>query len=543
MRHSGDAPHAAPDPSTRPPMTPTQRWTLLTAVLGSSIVFLDGTIVNAALPRIGRELPASLMGVLEGQTYVTSGYLATLAALLVLAGALADFYGRRRVFIIGLIGFGLTSVLCGLAPTLEILVLARVLQGAAGALLVPGAIAIITAGFEGPARAKAFGTWASATSAMALLGPVVGGALVDTAGWRLGFLVNVPLVAVALYAAVRHMPESRDEQASGRFDWLGSLVAILAVGGLAFGTIRGQDRQWQDPLAFASLGVGLVALVAFPILMARRPHPLVPLSLFRNRSFAVINLATLLIYAALYTLFSFQVLLLQGVLGYTALASSASGLPTGVLLTFLSSRVGGLVARYGARPFLTLGPLLMAAGLLWWSRIPADSAAWPASLADPATLVPPPSFFVDVLPAVLLFGIGISMVVAPLTSTLMGSVPTRNAGLASAINNAVSRVGQPILSALIFVVISGSFYAAVAATTGVDPADPALRAIQPLNPPPAGTDPALAAAARTASVDAFHLATRVAAVLVALGGLVSFVGLRAGQTTEASAATPTPEAA
>lgn len=511
-------------------MTPTQRWTLLAAILGSAIVFLDGTIVNIALKVIGETLPATFVSTLEGQTYIASGYLATLAALLVLAGALADYYGRRRVFAIGLAGFGITSVLCGVAPNLELLALARLLQGAAGALLVPGSLSVITAVFDGPARARAFGLWAAATSATATLGPPIGGILVSTAGWRVAFLINVPLVALALWATLRHMPESRDEQASPRFDWIGALAGVVAIGGLAFGAIRGQDRQWQDPLAFAALGVGAAATVAFPVLMSRRANPLVPLSLFRSRPFATINLSTLLIYGALYVMAYFQNLFLQGALGYTPLAAAIIGLPTGILLTILSARVGVWAGRYGARPFLVAGPLIMALGQLWFARIPASSTGWNARFDSVASLVPPAAVLSDVLPGVLLFGVGISLVVAPLTSTLMGSVPVRNAGIGSAINNAVSRVGQPLLSAVIFIVVSGAFYGTLGdRLPGVDPSSPELRAqVQPLNPPRTGTPAPIAEAARVASTDAFHVAALACAALLAGGGLVNWIGLRPG---------------
>ena len=509
-------------------MTTTQRWTLAVAILGSAIVFLDGTIVSVALQRIGAELPATIIGVLEGQTYVTSGYLATLAALLILAGALADYYGRRRIFGIGLAGFGISSVLCGLAPNLELLALFRVLQGATGALLVPGSLSIITATFDGPARARAFGIWAAATSGTTLLGPVVGGLLVDGVSWRAAFLANVPLIAIALYATVRHMEESRDETATGRFDWLGAGVVAIAVGGLAFGAIRGQENEWQDPLAFAALGLGAVSTVLFPILMARRPNPLVPLSLFRIRSFAVINLSTLLIYGALYGAFGFQSLFLQGTLGYTALAAGLVGIPSSVLLTTLSARVGSIAGRIGVRPFLTVGPFIMAAGLAWWARIPSSSEGWQASLAAPASLVPSASVLIDVVPAVILFGAGISLVVAPLTSALMASVPVRNAGLGSAINNAVSRVGQPLLAAIIFIVVSGSFYATLAERVpGLDASAPETRAaVQPLNRPVPGTDVRIAEAARVASTDAYRLAMLVGVALLVAGGLTNWIGLR-----------------
>jgi EmrB/QacA subfamily drug resistance transporter len=519
-------------------MTETQRWTMLAAVLGSSVVFLDGTIVNVALPKIGETLPATVVSVLEGQTYVLSGYLATLSALLILAGAVADYYGRRRVFAIGLAGFGATSMLCALAPTLELLAVFRVLQGATGALLVPGALSIITATFEGEARGRAFGIWAASTSGLLLLGPIIGGVLVAVVSWRAAFFINGPLVVLGLWATLRHMEESRDEKASGHFDWLGAFVAVVAVGGLAFGAIRGEAQRWQDPSAFVALGVGVAATVAFPFLMARRPHPLVPLQLFRSRVFTVINLSTLLIYGALYVSGYFQVLFLQGVLGYTPVASGMIGLPTGILLTVLSTRVGALAGRIGPRPFLVAGPLIMAAGLLWLARIPSTSSAWAADITDPASLIPPPGVLIDVLPSMLAFGIGISLVVAPLTSALMSSVAVRFAGVASAINNALSRVGSPLLSAVIFIVVSGTFYSTLAAKVpGVDPASPELRQIvQPIDKPKPNAPPEIQAAASQASTDAFHVAAVTCAALLVAGAAVNFVGLRGGRPRGSEAA-------
>jgi EmrB/QacA subfamily drug resistance transporter len=507
-------------------VTPRQRWTLLATIIGSGIVFLDGTIVNVALPRIGQDLPASLIGVLEGQTYIVSGYLAVLAALLILAGALSDHYGRRRVFGIGLASFGVTSVVCGLAPTLELLTIARLFQGAAGALLVPGSLAIITNAFEGQQRARAFGIWAAATSALTVLGPIAGGVLVDSVGWRASFLVNVPLIVIALFA-LRHVEESRDTSGDGRFDWLGSLVATLAVGGLAFGVIRGEQKAWADPIAWVSLAIGAISLVAFPILMAKRPHPLVPLELFRDRTFAAINLATFFIYGALYISQSYQGLLVQNVLGYTATAAGAIGLPAGIMLTLLSTRIGTLAGRIGSRGFLVAGPLIMAAGLLWFVRLPTDSAAWEATFSQPATLIPPSDVLIDVLPAVLLFGLGIALIVAPLTSTLMNSVPTTRSGLGSAINNSISRVGAPLIGALIFIAISATFYSVLGSLTGLDTnASDIRQAFPPLNPPRADANDAQLEAVRQASVDAFHQAMLVSAALLGVGGAVSFFGLR-----------------
>jgi EmrB/QacA subfamily drug resistance transporter len=517
-------------------MTRAQRWTLLAAIVASGIVFLDSTIVNLALKRMGEELPRlTSIGILEGQAYVGSGYLAVLAALLIIAGALADRYGRRRIFVIGLTSFGVISVLCGLAPTLEFMIVARLLQGAAGALLVPGSLAIITAAFTGAGRARAFGLWAAATSALTLLGPIVGGLFVDNLTWRLAFLINVPLVAVALFAAIRHVEESRDPDASGHFDWLGSIVGALAVGGLAFGAIHGQETHWSDPVAWISLAVGAICLVAFPILMAITPHPLVPLSLFRNREFASINLATFLIYGALYVSFTYTALLYQGTLGYTATGAAIIGLPAGILLATLSARIGALTGRFGARRFLVAGPLIVAAGQLWLARIPASSEPWQAELGNPSTLIPPLDAIVDVLPANIAFGLGMAMVVAPLTSTLMNSIPSRNSGLGSAINNALSRVGQPLIGAVIFIAITAAFYNILGSMVpGIDTTDPAVRAaIVPLNPVPPGTPDQVAAAAKEASVSAFHLAALVSAGLMAAGAAVCAIGLRSGSATRA----------
>jgi predicted MFS family arabinose efflux permease len=324
-------------------------------------------------------------------------------------------------------------------------------------------------------------------------------------------------------------------------------VAVLAVGGISFGSIRGQEKQWNDALAFIALGIGLVSLVAFPILMARRRNPLVPLALFRIRRFAIINLSTLLIYAALYVNLGFQSLMLQNVLGYTATASGAIGLPVGIMLTVFSARVGAAAGRIGARPFLTIGPLLMAAGLVWLARIPSTSAPWLALIENPASLIPPPSTLIDVLPSMLLFGVGISLVVAPLTSTLMSSVPVHNAGVASAINNAISRVGQPIVAAIIFIVVSGAFYAALAShVPGVDANSAAIRkAVQPLNPPASSAPAPVVAAARDASTDAFHLAALVSAGLLTAGAVVNYVGLResGASTTERAAGATDPAGA
>ncbi len=517
-------------------MTPRQRLILLATIAGSAMVFLDGTVVNVALPKIGEELPASLVGVLEGQVYVTAGYLATLSALLVLAGALGDQYGRRRVFTIGLIGFTAASVLCGLAPSFEILIAARILQGVGGALLVPGSLAILTATFEGPARGRAFGLWAAATAALNLLGPIVGGILVTTVSWRVAFLLNLPIGLAAIWLTLRAVPESRREGARG-LDWLGAAVAGIAVAGLSFGAIRGREQEWHDALAIAALVAGAIAAVAFPILMARRRDPLVPLELFRNRRFSAINLSTFLIYGALYTQFLIQSLFLQGALGYTPLGAALVGIPGTVFLILVSARAGELASRIGARRFLVGGPLLMAIGASVWFLVGAGSPPWLASITDPATLVPPVAVVVGPFVAATIFGVGLSLLVAPLTTVLMSSVPVDRAGLASAINNAVSRIGQPLVIAAVFIAVTESFYATLAAAVaGVNPTDPRLHAsIQPLNMPPPGTDPLLAAAARGASTDAFHLAIGVSIALLVLGAAVNWWGIRDDDAARAQA--------
>ena len=502
-----------------------KRWILVAAVLGSGIVFLDSTVVNVALPRIGRDLSRSFLGVLEGQSYVYNAYLLTLSALLILAGALNDFYGRRRMFLLGLLGFGVTSVLCGLAPTMELLVLFRILQGAAGALLVPGALALITANFSGEEQGRAFGLWAGASAGTTLFGPVIGGFLVDSISWRAAFLINVPLIALAAWATWRHVPESRNEDATAQFDWIGAGIVFLAVGGMAFGAIYGQQRAWRDPGGYAALAVGAVATIALPFWMKRAKHPLIPLELFRFRNFTVTNISTLLIYGSLYVTFYYLGLFQQGTLGYTAAAAGAGGIPGSLFLIFLSSRFGALASRYGPRWFMAVGPVIMALGVLWFARVPSSSVPWQIRPGDAASYLPSVSWLVDFLPGSIIFGIGICIMVAPLTTALMTSVPVRNSGLASAINNAISRVGPQLAGAMIFVFLTNSFYSFLGSRlTGVDVSSAAFRAqVSPLNTP---ADPNLIAVVREASTSSVHLAMFVGAALLLIGALVNAIGIR-----------------
>ena len=518
--------HARPVPLThshaRRALMSSKSWTLVAAILGSSIVFLDSAVLPVALEAIGRE-DRLYVSVLEGQNYIQYGYLLSLSALLVLAGALSDYFGRRRVFVVGLVGFGITSLLCALAPNLEALILARIAQGASGAVLVPGSLAILTNNFEGEEQGRAFGVWAAASGVAPILGPFVGGILVDELSWRWIFLLNVPFIAVATWAALTHTQESRDDEATGHFDWLGAVFVILSVGGLSFGAIYGQQRQWQDPVAFVALGVGALATVAMPFYFSRASHPLIPLRMFRSRNFTVTNVSTLLIYGSLYVLALFQPIYMLGALGYTPPAVGLGSIPGPLFLVFLSTKFGTLASRYGPRWFMTIGPLIMAAGVLWLARVPPDSEPWQLRLADPSTYLPSQGYLVDFLPASLLFGFGLAVMVAPLTTALMRSVPGRQAGLASAINNAISRVGPQLAGALIFVIVTASFYSSLAARVpGLDVSSPEVRAaIAPLNRPEPGVPGAVAAAAREASTVAFHLAMLTAAGLLVAGALAN----------------------
>ncbi len=510
-------------------------WTLVAVVLASGIVFLDSTVVNVALDAIGGELPAAFVAPLEGQSYIVFGYLLTLSALLILAGALADVYGRRRMFLIGLGGFGASSVLCGVAPDMELLIAFRLLQGAFGALLVPTSLAIITATFDGEERGRAFGIWAAASGATTLLGPPLGGFLVDAISWRVVFLINVPLVLLGLYAGARHVAETRNPDAEGRFDWLGAVVVAIAVGGLSFGAIRGQQQQWNDLLAWAGLLLGAAATVAAVPMMLRRRDPLIPPFLFRSRNFTVTNISTLLIYGALYVYSYLSAIFVQGTIGYSALAAGLMGLPTSILLTAFSTSAGSLAGRYGPRWFMTVGPGLMALGLLWFVRLPVDSTAWQASLADPISLFPPPAYWIDFLPAIILFGVGLTIMVAPLTTALMNSVPERNSGIASAINNAISRVGPLLAGAVIFVAITAAFYSGMQSrvpSMNVDDVG-VRRDFSPLNQPADSVPGSQVRAANEASTDAFHLAMLIAALLCATGAAVNGIGIRNQPTAAA----------
>lgn len=509
-------------------MTRQKRWTLIAAIMGSGIVFLDSTVVNVALPKIGEDLHTHLLGTFAAENFVYYGYLLSLSSLLILAGALNDYYGRRRMFAVGLAGFGATSLLCGLAPTMELLIAFRVLQGAAGALLVPGSLAIITATFEGEEQGRAFGLWAGASAATTILGPFVGGLLVEGISWRAAFFLNLPLLVVALYATIGHVQESRDEEASSHFDWLGAAVIFLAVGGLSFGAIIGQQENWHGALPYLALAVGAVSAVAFPFLMMRSAHPLVPLELFRSRNFTVTNISTLLIYGALYVTFAFVTIYVIGTLGYNPAAAGLVGIPGTLLLVLFSTRFGKLAARYGPRIFMSLGPAIMGLGILWFARLPASTHPWVFELRHISTWAPPANYWRDLLPGYLVFGAGLTMMVAPLTTALMTSVPKQNSGVGSAVNNAISRVGPQLAGALIFVAIAASFYHGIASRVpGVDTSSSQFRnQVAPLNQPADSVSAEVKRAARDSSAHAFHIGMVIAAGLLFAGAAVNAVGIR-----------------
>jgi EmrB/QacA subfamily drug resistance transporter len=408
------------------------------------MAFIDATAVNVALPSIGRELHASLSGL----QWTVTAYTLTLAALILLGGSLGDRYGRRRVFLIGVGWFAAASLVCGIAQTSWQLVIARGVQGVGGALLTPGSLALIQSSFRPGDRARAIGLWSSLAGIAGLIGPFLGGVLVDAVSWRLVFLLNVP-VAVLVVVAGRHVPESRDPDRCGRFDVLGAVLGALALGGITYALITaGEDPGRADVAVSGALGV--LAGVGFVLRERRAASPMLPPRLFADRQFSGANLATLVIYGALGGGSLFLVLQLQTVLGYPASTAGAAMLPSIVLLTLLSPRGGALATKIGPRVPMTVGPLVVAAGALWLTGV--DGSA---------------PYYLEVLPGSLLQGLGMAITVAPLTATVLAAAPDAMAGVASGVNNAVARAGQLLAIAALPVVVglSGTDYAHPAAFT------------------------------------------------------------------------------
>ena len=400
---------------------------MVAAALGSGVAFLDGSVVNVALPAIGRDVGGGF-SVLQ---WVLDGYLLSLSALLLLGGALGDRYGRRRVFLVGLTIFTVASLGCGLAPTGSVLILARLVQGVGGALLIPGSLALIDATVQLQDRGRAIGTWAGLSGVASALGPFLGGWLVDAASWRWVFFINVPLAAAAMVVTVRHVPESRDTSATGRLDLAGAGSVTLGLGGIIFALIEAPVRGWT-PLTVAAVVVGTVALAAFPLIEHRQRAPLVPPSLFHSAQFTGANLVTLAVYTGLGGALFLLALQLQQSLGYTALAAGLSFLPFTVIMLLLSSRIGALAQRVGPRWPMTIGPLVAGAGLALLVRA-----------------VPGASYLSGVLPGVAVFGLGMAITVAPLTSAVLASVEEEHVGAASGANNAISRIASLLAVAVL----------------------------------------------------------------------------------------------
>jgi EmrB/QacA subfamily drug resistance transporter len=480
-----------------------QRLTLIATILGSTVVFLDSTVVNVALPAI-RD---GLHGGLAGQQWVVEAYMLTLVSLLLVGGSLGDQFGRKRMFVFGLIGFGATSALCAISPSVEFLVGARALQGVTGALLVPGSLAIVAATFEGEARGRAVGTWTAWTGIATVIGPAGGGALIGLTSWRAIFWVNLPLIAATVALTLHSVEESRDPDAFRGIDWGGIVLSAAGLGGPVFALIEQPDRGWSDPLVWVPLVAGVACFALFLLHEARARHPMMDLGLFRIRNFAIANLTTLSAYAGLIGGLFFVGLFLQQVAGYSPLEAGLATTPISVILFALSPRWGKLASGTGPRLPMTLGPIVGGLGLLLMLRV--------GSGAD---------YVVDVLPAILVFGFGLSATVAPLTATVLDSVPEHQVGVASGINNGVSRVAGLLAIAILGAVISARF----AAIAG-----------------PGVSGGPLTSNAPDASTAAFHLGVVIAGVLMILGGIASGLWIenpkRSTQAVPAGGAAPAGE--
>jgi EmrB/QacA subfamily drug resistance transporter len=502
------------------------RLTLVATILGSTIVFLDATVVQVALPALGDDLDTGL----ADQQWVVEAYLLALVTLLLVGGSLGDQFGRRRMFVAGLVGFGATSILCAIAPSSELLIAARALQGLAGALLVPGSLAILASTFEGAERGKAVGTWTAWSGIATVIGPAGGGLLVDELSWRWIFWVNVPLIVATVALTQYAVRESRDPQASPVIDWFGILLSAAAFGGPTFALIEQPRYGWGDPVVAVPLVAGLVCLAAFVVWEMRYRHPMMDVALFRIRNFSVTNGATVLVYGGLYGGFFFITIFLQQTAGYSALQAGLATTPISVMLFVLSPWFGKLASGTGPRLPMSAGPLVAGIGMLMLIRVDAD-----------------PTYLTDVLPGVFVFALGLAATVAPLTATVLDSVDERHTGIASGINNGLSRVAGLLAIAAIGAVISAQFIATVDdQLAGASLGDEARSAVdqakeKPLGEPPTeDLDPAQAdqvvAAVTEGNESGFHVGMGIAGGLMIVGGLVAAVGIQNPRRREAPAA-------
>ena len=407
-------------------MTRKQQLTLLATIVGSGIVILDSTVVNLALPKIAHNLHGSFADL----QWIADGYLLSLSALILLGGSLGDIFGRKKMYLTGLVGFGVMSLLCGLAPSTGALIAARLLQGVFGALLVPGGLAIINTNFPLAERSAAIGTWSAASAVFAALGPLVGGYILDITSWRWIFLINVPLVIFCYAVGSTNITEGKDT-AVRRIDTKGAVLAMLSLAGITYGLIEGPTNHWQAK-AIIAVVAGLLLAVVFVLAEKRSKDPMVPLKLFASRNFSGANLMTFGMYGALSAFLFSLVIYMQTTMHYSSIKAGLSLLPVTIMLTLFSRRVGVLAGKYGAKLFMTIGPWVAAAGILSLLHLGASSG-----------------YATSVLPGVVLFAIGLTLIVAPLTTTVMTSVSDASSGIASGINNAVSRVAGLICVAIL----------------------------------------------------------------------------------------------
>ena len=503
--------------SSSAPAAPNQTLILVAAILGTAVVTVDSTVVNVALPAIEEDLG----GGLAGQQWTSNAYLVTLGSLLLIGGSLGDIFGERRVFALGVLAFGVTSLGCALAPTIELLVAARALQGVAGALLTPAALAVIVGNFAPAERGKAVGTWTAWGAIGTVLGPLIGGQLVDTASWRWIFAINVPIVLVTLVLILRVVPAGRERDPDARVDVVGALLCAFGLAGVTFGLIEQPLRGWSDPMVALPMLLGAALFAGFVIWEARAAHPMLPLGLFRRRNFAFGNIETFAMYGGLGLLFFFLVLYLQQVAGYSALAAGTSSLPVTVVMFLASRRFGAMADRYGPRFFMGVGPLIAAAGMAWLLRLDTEV-----------------DYVVDLLPGLLVFAVGLSMTVAPLTATVLADADDSNAGIASGVNNAIARVAGLVVIAAVGAVVAASFGARL--DDGLSDREAAIPAVaaaveeakkEPLTAVtvegvPEEVQASVRETAEDSSVGAFHVGIGVATVLVALGGVLGLAGIR-----------------
>jgi EmrB/QacA subfamily drug resistance transporter len=485
---------------------------LLAAIMGSFVTGLDATAVNVALPAIR----ADLGGGLAGQQWVSNAYLLALGSLILVGGSLGDVYGERRVFSTGVAGFGIVSLLCALSPSIGFLVACRALQGAFGALLTPSALAVIVAAFPREERGGAIGSWTAWSGIATVVGPLVGGYLVDAVSWRLIFAINVPFVVATLALVRLGVPERERGAAHARVDWLGAALTFLGLAGPVLALIRQPVVGWGSPQVWLPALAGAALLVAFVLHERRTPAPMLPLGLFERRNFAVGNVETFAMYAGLGATFFLLVLFLQEVAGYGALEAGFALMPSTIVMFALSKRMGRLADRHGPRLFMGLGPLLAAAGLALMLRLHAHV-----------------NYLTDLLPALVIFSIGLASTVAPLTATVLADAEESNAGIASGVNNAIARVAGLLAIAAVGVVITAQFsssldhgLSALRLTSSARTALAQTRGQTLARADPARVGKRAALVVQSASVHAFHVGIGISTALVAVGGLIGLIGIR-----------------